>query len=111
MLNQVILVGKIVKKPELVYKENGRPYTKLILQIERPNRTGDKEENTTDIIDCELWEGIAENTVEYCNEGATVGVKASIRSQEDLEHLGTYKKELLVEKITFINTKKDESGS
>lgn len=72
MLNQVVLVGRVVRKPEISTYSRGK-YSKLTLAVPRSykNVEGNYE---TDFIDCTLWQGVAENTCEYCNKGDIVGV-------------------------------------
>lgn len=72
MLNQVVLVGRIVKTPELRVTDSGKKVTTVTLAVPRSykNSTGEYE---TDFLDCTLWTNVAENTVEYCQTGDMVG--------------------------------------
>ena len=110
MLNQVILVGRLVYDPELRTLEDGRNVTTITLAIQRGFKNSESGEYDTDFLKCTLWSGIAENTVEYCKKGSTVGVKARL-SQKYYEYEDgksfSYP-EIIAEKITFINTKNDK---
>ena len=110
MLNQVILVGRLVYDPELRTLEDGRNVTTITLAIQRSFKNSESGEYDTDFLKCTLWSGIAENTVEYCKKGSTVGVKARL-SQKYYEYEDgksfSYP-EIIAEKITFINTKNDK---
>jgi len=110
MLNQVILVGRLVYDPELRTLDDGRTVTTITLAIQRGFKNAESGEYDTDFLKCTLWSGIAENTVEYCNKGSTVGVKARL-SQKYFEYEDgksfSYP-EIVAEKITFINTKNDK---
>ncbi len=107
MLNQVILVGRLVYDPELRTLDDGRTVTTITLAIQRGYKNAESGEYDTDFLKCTLWSGIAENTVEYCTKGSTVGVKARL-SQKYFEYEDgksfSYP-EIVAEKITFINTK------
>lgn len=74
MLNQAVLVGRIVQDPELRETENGNKIANVILAVPRSfkNASGEYE---TDFISCVLWKGVAESTVEYCKKGDLVGDK------------------------------------
>lgn len=74
MLNQAVLVGRIVQNPELRETENGKKLTRITLAVPRSfkNSNGEYE---TDFISCVMWKGVAENTVEYCKQGDLVGIK------------------------------------
>jgi single-strand DNA-binding protein len=110
MLNQVILVGRLVYDPELRTLEDGRTVTTITLAIQRGFKNSESGEYDTDFLKCTLWSGIAENTVEYCKKGSTVGVKARL-SQKYYEYepgKSFSYPEIVAEKITFINTKNDK---
>lgn len=106
MLNQVILVGRLVYDPELRTLDDGRKVTTITIAVQRGYKNAESGEYDTDFLKCTLWSGIAENTVEYCTKGSTVGVKARL-SQKYFEYEDgksfSYP-EIVAEKITFINT-------
>lgn len=99
MLNQVILVGRLVNDPELVEKEDGTKVTTVTLGVQRNYKNPDTGEYDTDFITATLWHGIAESTVEYCKKGTTIGIKARLNSDDGLK--------VIAEKVTFINTSRD----
>lgn len=101
MLNQVVIVGRLVSKPIVEENENGRKVSEITIAVPRSykNAEGIYE---TDFIKCTLWNGIAENTVEYCNKGDLIGVKGR------LECLGGNELQVIAEKITFLSTNKNK---
>ena len=101
MLNQVVIVGRLVAKPIVEKNENGRKVSEITLAVPRSykNAEGIYE---TDFIKCTLWNGIAENTVEYCNKGDIIGVKGR------LECLGGNELQVVAEKITFLSNNKNK---
>ena len=64
MLNQSVIVGRLVKDPELYETENGNKVTNITLAVPRSYKNVDGEYDT-DYISCTLWKGIAENTATY----------------------------------------------
>ncbi|MDP2424771.1 MAG: single-stranded DNA-binding protein [bacterium] len=109
MLNQLILVGRLVADPELRQTEDGKSVTTIRLAVQRPFKSGETNEYETDFFSCTLWSGIAEATVDYCKKGSIVGLKARIAQKDFLyetKKLLTYP-EIIVEKITFISSNKD----
>ncbi len=110
MLNQIILVGRLVYDPELRTLEDGRNVTTITLAIQRAYKNSETGEYDTDFIRCTLWSGIAENTVNYCKKGSVVGVKARLAQRyfEYGEGKSFSYPEVIAEKITFINTKNDK---
>lgn len=103
MLNQIVLVGRIVKTPELRTTENGKKTATVTLAVPR-NYKNMNGEYDTDFLDCTLWTNVAENTVEYCQSGDMVGVKGRIQTRVITTDDGSKKKktEIVAEKVTFL---------
>ena len=102
MLNQVVIVGRLVERPIVEENENGRKVSEITLAIPRSYRNAEGLYDT-DFIKCILWNGIAENTAEYCNKGDLIGVKGR------LECLCGSELQVVAEKITFLPSKKVEN--
>ncbi len=109
MLNQTVIVGRIVKDPEVIETDNGKKVANVTLAIPRSYKNKDGEYDT-DFVDCTLWGGIAENTAEYCKKGDLVGVKGRLETdlyeKEDGSTVKTTK--LVAEKVTFLSSKSKE---
>lgn len=109
MLNQVVLVGRITKDPEVISTESGKKVSTISLAVQRTfkNSEGIYE---TDFISCVLWDAIAANTHEYCHKGDIVGVKGrlQVRNYEDKENKTHQKLEVVAEKVTFLSSKRNE---
>lgn len=106
MLNQLVLVGRLVKKPELKEAESKKKYTYVTLAVPRSfkNVNGTYD---TDFIDCILWDNVAASTVEYCNKGDIIGVRGRIQTRlVEKESIKNYVLEVIAEKITFLSNKK-----
>lgn len=109
MLNQTILVGRLVRNPELYETENGNKMTRVTLAVPRTykNVNGEYE---TDYINCKLWKGVAENTAEYCKKGDLVGVKGRLQSGSyETENGMQYYTEVVAEKVTFLTSRKTDA--
>ncbi len=103
MLNQVVLVGRLVKRPELRVTENGKKTSTITLAVPR-NYKNLSGEYDTDFLDCTLWTNVAENTSEYCQTGDMVGVKGRIQTRYITAQDGSRKRktEIVAEKVTFL---------
>ena len=111
MLNQVILVGRLVRTPELQLTETGKKRSSITLAVNRGYKNIDGEYET-DFFDCTLWTGIAENTAEYCKTGDLLGVKGRLQTwlihNEDCTR---YKKvEIVAEKVTFLTSARTDKS-
>lgn len=110
MLNQTVLVGRLVRDPELYETDNGNKVTHITLAVPRSYKNMDGEYDT-DFISCVLWKGVAENAVEYCHKGDLLGVKGRIQSRKiDIDN-ETKKEivEVVAEKVTYLSSKKADS--
>ena len=109
MLNQVVLVGRLTKDPEIVDKENGKKVSNVVVAVPRPYKNADGIYET-DFLKCVLWDGIAQNTKEYCHTGDIIGIKGrlqgSLITKDDQTKYD--QTEIIAEKVTFLSSKKDD---
>ena len=105
MLNQTVIVGRLVEDPEVKELENGKKVANITLAVPRSYRNEDGDYDT-DFLNCTLWSEIAENTAEYCKKGDLLGVKGRIQSRviEDGENKNTVM-DIVAEKVTFLSSK------
>lgn len=99
MLNQVVMVGRLVEKPIIKENENERKVSEITLAVPRSYKNVEGVYDT-DFIKCTLWNDIAEKTVEYCDKGDLVGVKGR------LQCLSFNELQVVAEKITFLSNNK-----
>lgn len=108
MLNQSVIVGKLVGEPVLT-TEDEKKLTYITIAVKRTfkNVDGIYED---DFIPVRLWNAIAENTMEYCHNGDVLGVKGRLETHIIEKEDGTkeYKLELIAEKVTFLSSSKKE---
>lgn len=112
MLNQVILVGRLVRTPELQLTESGKKKSLITLAVSRgfKNQNGEYD---TDFLDCTLWSSVAENTSEYCKTGDVIGVKGRLQTRLIDNEEGTkYKKvEVIADKVTFLSSSRNDNNA
>ncbi len=114
MLNIVTLVGVLQDTPELKEFESGTKAAFITLRVTKPFRTIEGMYDS-DFIKCILWEGIAQNTCEYCQKGDIIGVRGRLTNKTDeivIDADGKqYKKKIsqiqvIAERVAFICTSK-----
>lgn len=114
MVNQIVLVGRIARAPEVRTSENGKKVSTLTLAVPRNYKNANGEYDT-DFLDCTLWSSVAESTSEYCRTGDMIGVKGRIQSRivESPEGIRKRKTEIVAERVTFLtsNSSRKESES
>lgn len=106
MLNQLVVIGRLVKDPELRKTENGKNVTNITLAVPRSYKNPNGEYDT-DFIDCVLWSTVAESTTEYCKKGDLLGIKGRIQTRTyEKDEEKKYVTEVVAEKVTFLSSKK-----
>lgn len=105
MLNQIILVGRLVKEVEIKELENNKKIANITLAIPRTFKNSDGEYDT-DFVDIVIFDNVASNTSEYCHKGDIIGVKGRLQTRMiEKENKKEKLQEIIGEKITFLSSK------
>ncbi|MBB5324187.1 single-strand DNA-binding protein [Anoxybacillus tepidamans] len=106
MINQVVLVGRLTKDPELRYTADGAAVANVTLAVSRHFRNAEGVIDT-DFVHCTLWRKVAENTVHYCRKGSIIGVMGRIqtRNYENQDGKRVYVTEVVAESVRFMGGK------
>jgi len=107
MLNQVVIVGRLVEEPKTKDLDSGSKVLNITLAVPRSYKNSEGEYET-DFIDCTLWKGIAESTEEYCKKGDLLGIKGRIETKiwTDDKDVKRKVQQVIAEKVTFLSSKK-----
>ena len=102
MLNQIVLVGKVVEVPEIRETSLGIKVANLLLEVDR-NFKSTSGEFEKDLISCTCWRSVAEAT-QKSKVGDLVGVKGRIiaNSFETSLQKPFYYCEVVAEKLSFL---------
>lgn len=104
MINETIIVGRLVNEPQVKETKYGNLKGKITLAVPRywKNANGEYE---TDFIDCILWNSINKNAIEYIKKGDVIAIKGYIQSRivNDKKVM-----EVVAEKITFVANREGE---
>jgi len=103
MINQVILVGRLTRDPDLKYTQDGQAVANVTLAVNR-NYKSTAGEIEADFVNCTLWRKTAENTANYCKKGSIIGVSGRIqtRNYENTEGRRIYVTEVVAESVKFM---------
>lgn len=113
MINNVVLVGRVVREPELRYTPQNTAVATFTLAVNRrfKNAQGERE---ADFINCVLWRQPAENLANWAKKGTLVGITGSIqvRNYENKEGQRVYVTEVLADNFQMLesNSNKTEKG-
>ena len=108
MLNQIVLVGRLVRTPEIKQQDNDKKRCNITLAVPRSYKNAEGEYDT-DFIDCTLWDNTASSTVNFCNKGDIIGVKGRIQTRivEKDDNSREYRMDIIAEKVTFLSKAKE----
>ena len=104
-MNNVILMGRLTKDPELSRSSGGKAFTRFSIAI---NRIGEG----TDFINCVAWEKTAKTISEYFKKGQRILVQGSIRTGSYEKNGQTiYTTDVLVNRFEFIESSGNSANS
>ncbi|NHJ18521.1 single-stranded DNA-binding protein [Lactococcus garvieae] len=113
MINNVVLVGRVVRDPELRYTPQNTAVATFTLAVNRRFKNA-KGEREADFINCVIWRQPAENLANWAKKGALVGITGSIqvRNYENKEGQRVYVTEVLADNFQMLesSSNKTEKG-
>ena len=99
IMNIVILLGRMVRNPELKYTSSGKAYASFTLAVQ-------KNKNEAEFIDCTAWEKTAETIAEYFKKGSKILIQGRL-SVSDYEKNGEKRRftRVLANSFEFVESK------
>lgn len=103
MLNQITIMGRLTKEPEVRYTKSSTPVASFTLAVDR-----DFGEKATDFIDCVAWKASAEFLSKYFHKGSMAIVSGSLQMRDWQDKEGNKRRsaEVIARNIYFGETKK-----
>ncbi|MDY4072474.1 MAG: single-stranded DNA-binding protein [Enterococcus gallinarum] len=111
MINNVVLVGRLTKDPDLKYTSNGTAVATFTLAVNR-NFTNQSGEREADFINCVIWRKPAETLANYAKKGVLIGVTGRIqtRSYDNQQGQKVYVTEVIADNFQLLESKKADSS-
>ena len=114
MLNQIVIMGRLTRDPELRRTGSGIAVTSFTLAVDRDFSGKDGGEKETDFIDCVAWRQTGEFVSKYFSKGrmAVVAGRLQIRGWTDKDGNKRRAAEVIADSVYFGDSKKEsDSGS
>ena len=110
MINNIVLVGRTTKTIELKQNKNGTNYVQFTLAVNRPYKD-EQGQQQADFINCVAWNKTAETIAKYVPKGTMIGVEGrlQVRSYDNEAGVRQYLSEVLVNRFTFLESKKSST--
>ena len=108
MLNKAVLIGRLVKEPELRSTSSGISVLSFTVAVTR-NYAPKGEERQSDFINCVAYRGTADFISRYFAKGNLIAIVGSIqtRTWDDQEGKRHWVTEVIVSEASFVEGKKD----
>lgn len=109
--NKVILVGRLVKDPELRYTADGIPVASLTIAVNRINRKNSTDQTNADFFNIVAWRATAEFASNYMRKGVLFLVEGRLqnRSYETKEGSKRTVTEIVADSVQLLTPKQDNS--
>ena len=107
-LNQVVLMGRLTRDPELKSTQSGVDVATFTLAVDRSYIKAGAEKET-DFLDCVAWRGTAEFISRYFKKGMQVAVSGRIQTRKwkDQQDQKRVSVEIVVDEAFFADSKRD----
>lgn len=105
-INQVILMGRLTRDPELRSTPSGKSITSFSIAVDRYNS------EDTDFFDITAWDKLAEISNQYLNKGSKVIVQGRLQLDRwEKDGQKNSKISITAYDVTFLDSKKDREQS
>ena len=113
MLNHIVIMGRLVRDPELRRTGSGVAVTSFTLAVDRDFGKNENGEKETDFIDCVAWRQTGEFVSKYFAKGrmAVVSGRLQIRPWTDKEGNKRRTAEVVADNVYFGDSKREDSGN
>ncbi len=113
MLNQIVIMGRFTRDPELRHTQSGHPVASFTLAVERDFSSRDGGERATDFIDCVAWRNTGEFVSKYFTKGQMAAVSGRLQIREWTDRDGNKRRsaEIVADSVYFADSKKTREGS
>lgn len=112
MLNKVIVMGRMVRNPELRRTNSGTAVASFTIACDRDFKS-DGGEHDADFIECVAWRNTAEFVSKYFAKGRMAVVSGRLQTRNWTDKEGNKRKatEIVAERVYFGDSKREELQS
>lgn len=111
MINAVVLMGRLVRDPEIRTTTSGKSVCSFSLAVERDFQRS--EEKMADYFDCVAWGNTAEFVGKYFHKGRMIALQGRLQARTYKDREGNNRKvvEVIADKVSFTGEKAESTGS
>lgn len=110
MINAVVLMGRLVRDPEIRTTTSGKSVCSFSLAVERDFQRS--EEKTADYFDCVAWGNTAEFVGKYFHKGRMIALQGRLQALTYKDREGNNRKavEVIADKVSFTGEKAESTA-
>lgn len=110
MINNVVLVGRLTRDPEVRKTTSGLSVCQFTVACDRIRKKDSTEQQQADFINCVAWRGSADFLGSYARKGYLVGVEGRIqtRNYDDRDGKRVYVTEVVCDSVQLLESKKKD---
>ncbi len=111
MINQVVLVGRLTRDPELRKTNSGMAVASFSIAIDNRTKNPDGTRGTT-FLNCSVFGAQAENVVKFTRKGSLVGVEGSLNQRNFTRSDGSKGSviEVIADRVAFLEPKSSDKN-
>lgn len=122
MINTVVLMGRLVRDPEIRTTASGKSVCSFSLAVERDFQRKiplaverdfqRSEEKTADYFDCVAWDNTAEFVGKYFHKGRMIALQGRLQARTYKDREGNNRKvvEVIADKVSFTGEKAESTA-
>ena len=110
MINNVVLVGRLTRDPELRRTNNGTSVCSFTVAVDNRTKNPDGTKSAS-FIPCTVWQQQADNMTKFLRKGSLVGVEGRLNQRSFVRKDGTNASvlEVLCDSVQFLEPKGDRA--
>lgn len=113
-LNRVMLIGRMVKDPELRYTQSGTSVASFSIANNRSYVSNGEKREDVSYFNCVAWGKAGEIIAQYMKKGQRIGLDGHLQQRSwDDKQTGTkrYAVEVVVDNFQFLSSPSESAGS
>ena len=113
MLNQIVIMGRLTRDPELRRTGSGIAVASFCVAVDRDYTSDPSGEKETDFINCVAWRQKGEFVSKYFQKGSMIVVSGRLQIRKWTDNNGNNRTtaEIVAEELYFGESKKDRSNA
>ena len=110
-INRVMLIGRMVRDPELTYTQGGSSVTNFSIANNRSYTVSGEKKEMVSFFNCVAWAKTGEVIAQYCKKGQRIAIEGRLQQRSWDDQSGNKRStvEVVVENFQFLSGKEEGS--